>query len=283
MRITYRRGVGDNRAHLVVVDSQRLGRHDRHRGARAADVGAAGRDDDRTVLVDVHGGARFAATVEPIAGGDAAPLVLAERRRIARMVEQRLDGVGISVVRKLGAGEHLGPLFGGVLEPQLQRVHADLLRQNIEHALHREVADRRARRAIGRDLRAVAHYVVTDRARIRDVVRSKRAYARAHERRARKGAGLQLEEPVGGDNRAVALDADLHGHRRTGSRAGRPEHVLPAHDDLHWTAGFAREHDGYRFDIDYGLAAKRPADLRRIDAQVAIQQLALALTRVLLS
>jgi hypothetical protein len=63
------------------------------------------------------GGARFAAAIEPIAGGDAAPLVLAERRLIARMVEQRLDGLGISVVRKLGAGEHLGPFLGGVLEP----------------------------------------------------------------------------------------------------------------------------------------------------------------------
>ena len=99
---------------------------------------------------------------------DAAPLVLAERRRrIARMVEQRLDGLGISVVRQRGAGEHLGPFLGGILEPQPQRVHANLLRQNIEHALHREGAHRRARRAIGRDLRTVANHVVADRARIR--------------------------------------------------------------------------------------------------------------------
>ena len=49
------------------------------------------------------------------------------------------------------------------------------------------------------------------RAHIRDVVRSKRAEARAYERRTGKGAGLQLEEAVGGDNRAVALDAELHG------------------------------------------------------------------------
>ena len=70
-------------------------------------------------------------------------------------------------MRKLGAGEHLGPFLGGILEPQLQRVHADLPRQNIEHALHREVTERRARRAIGRDLRAIANHVVTDRAGIR--------------------------------------------------------------------------------------------------------------------
>ena len=34
-------------------------------------------------------------------------------------------------------------------------------------------------------------------------------------------------------------------------------------------AGFAREHDGHRLDVDHGLAAERAADLRRIDAQVA--------------
>src|SRR5580692_2328081 len=34
-------------------------------------------------------------------------------------------------------------------------------------------------------------------------------------------------------------------------------------------AGFAREHDGHRLDVDHGLTAERAADLRRIDAQVA--------------
>ena len=34
-------------------------------------------------------------------------------------------------------------------------------------------------------------------------------------------------------------------------------------------AGFAREHDGDRLDVDHGLAAEGAADLRRIDAQVA--------------
>jgi hypothetical protein len=57
MRIAHRRCVGDDRAHPVIVDPQRLGRHNRHRGTRAANVRAAGRDDDRAVFVDVHGGA----------------------------------------------------------------------------------------------------------------------------------------------------------------------------------------------------------------------------------
>ena len=44
LRVADRSGVGDDRAHAVVVDAERLGRHHRHRGARAADVGAAGGD-----------------------------------------------------------------------------------------------------------------------------------------------------------------------------------------------------------------------------------------------
>ena len=161
------------------------------------------------------------------------------------------------------------PGLGGVLQPQLERVHADLLRQHVEHALDREGADRRARRAIGRDLRAVGHDVVADRARVRDVVGRERAHARAHERRARERAGLELEEALGGGDRAVALDADLHRHRRARGRAGGLEHVLAAHHDLHRSAGLPRQHDGDRLDIDHGLAAERAADLGRIDAQVA--------------
>ena len=34
-------------------------------------------------------------------------------------------------------------------------------------------------------------------------------------------------------------------------------------------AGFARQRDRYRFDVDYGLAAESAADFRGIDAQVA--------------
>ena len=170
---------------------------------------------------------------------------------------------------ELAAGEHLRPLLGRVLEPQLQRVHADLLRQHVEHALDRVGAHRRARRPIGRDLRTVAHHVVADRVRVRDVVGRERAHARAHERRARECAGLQLEQPVGRRDRAVALDADLHGHRRARGRAGRAENVLAAHHQLDRSTGFLRQHHADRLDIDHGLAAERAADLGRIDAQIA--------------
>jgi hypothetical protein len=57
MGVADRRGIGDDRADLAIVDPQCLGRHQRHRGARAADIGAAGRDDDGAVLVDLYASA----------------------------------------------------------------------------------------------------------------------------------------------------------------------------------------------------------------------------------
>src|SRR5258708_21182766 len=36
-----RSGVADHRPHLLVRDAEHLGRHHRHRGARAADIGVA--------------------------------------------------------------------------------------------------------------------------------------------------------------------------------------------------------------------------------------------------
>ena len=70
-------GVADLDADLVEVDAELLGRHHAQRGAQAADVGRAGRQRQRAVLVELqrHGG--LAADVEPEAGGDAAALVLA--------------------------------------------------------------------------------------------------------------------------------------------------------------------------------------------------------------
>src|SRR5882672_10056369 len=101
----------------MVVDPQGLGRHQRHRGARAADVGAARGDDNRAVLVDLYAGARLAAAVEPIARSDAAPLVRAERRPVGRVVDQRLEGFGIAAMAELWSENHRSPGPGGVLQP----------------------------------------------------------------------------------------------------------------------------------------------------------------------
>ncbi len=185
------------------------------------------------------------------------------------MVDQRFQGLDIAGMGHLWPVDHRRPRPRRVFEAQLQRVDADLLGHDVERAFDRERRDRRARRAIGRRLWAVADDVVADRAGVRNVVWRERAQARIHHRRAGEGAGLEFEDTVGGGDRAVLLDADLDPHRRAGGRTGRFEHLVAAHHDLDRAAGFLRQRGCDRLEIDRNLAAKAAADLGRGHSQVA--------------
>ena len=211
----------------------------------------------------------FAAAVEPIARGDAAPLVRAERCLIGRVVDQRLQGLGIAAVAELWPEDHrrAGPC--GVFQPQLQRVHADLLCQNVERALDRKGRDRRARRPVGGRFRPVADDVVTNGMLVRDVVGRKGAQARVHHRRAGEGARLELELAFGRGDRAVLLDADLDPHRGAGGRPRGFEHLVAAHHDLDRPPRFFGQQGGDRLEVDNGLAAEAAADLCRRHANIA--------------
>ena len=147
---------------------------------------------------------------------------------------QRLDGLGIAVMRVLRPGERLRADAGGVLQPQLQRVHADLLRQHVEHALHREGADRRARRAIGR---RPSGGCSPRRSRPRARSRCRRARTRTCSAFMTGEPGnapaWNLNSPSAAMILPSLLDADLHPHRRARGRAGGAEHVLAAHHSLH--------------------------------------------------
>ena len=80
-----RGGVGDHRADPFGRHAEHLGHHHADGRARAADIRAAGRGGDRAVLVDVHLGGRFAADVEPEAGGQTAALAFLQRRLPVRV------------------------------------------------------------------------------------------------------------------------------------------------------------------------------------------------------
>ena len=201
--------------------------------------------------------------------GDAASLVLAQRRapvrvRLGRL--QRLDQADRPELRPVGG---LGALLGRVLEAQLDRVHADRLGDLVDHLLDRELGDRAARRAIGRHLRPVADHVVADHLHVLEVVGREGAHAARLHRRAREGAGLVFQLGLGGDDAAVLLGADLDAHVRARGRAGGAEHLLARHHHLHRPAGLLgqRQRDGLQ--IHDGLAAEAAADLRRRDADLA--------------
>ena len=212
---------------------------------------------------------RLAADVEPEAGGDAATLVLAQWRAPVRMRLgglQRLDHADRPELRPVGG---FRALLGRVLEAQLDRVHADLAGDLVDHALDRELGDRPARRAIGRDLRPVRHHVVADDLDVLQVVGRVGAHAARLHRRAGKGAGLVLELGFRGDDAPVLLGADLDAHVRARGRARGAEHLLARHHHLHGAPGLLGQRQCDRLEVDHGLAAEAAADLRRGDADPA--------------
>ena len=238
---------------------------------RAADVGMAGHHHDVAVLGDVDLRARFAAGIEPVA---------ARRRRgpgwaRAATCSARWPAPGARLLvadhREDRAVRGLGALLGGILQAQLDRIHAELLGQLIHHALDREGADRRARRAVGRDLGAVGDDVEALREHVRDVVGREGAARGAADRRARERARLQVPGALAGDDRAVLLGADLDGARRARGRARGAHHLLARHHHLDRPARLPGQHQRDRLEIDDGLAAEPAADLGRDRPDVALR------------
>src|SRR5205807_9687055 len=130
--------VADHRADAFERHAEHLGDHQRHRGARAADIGVPLGDRDRAVLVDVAGRARLAAGIVPVARGDAAALaglqwrveVLASAGRLQRLLVPDIDPG--RAVRRLGA------LLGAVDLAQFERIDAELAGELVDAAFDRE-------------------------------------------------------------------------------------------------------------------------------------------------
>src|SRR6185312_13332375 len=170
----------------------------------------------------------------------------------------------------------LGALLGGVLQAELDRIHAELLRQHVERRFDGPRRDRRAGGAIGRDLGPVADDVEADDVHVVDVVAGIRAHAGRTDRRAREGARLHLDDAFGGDDAAVFFSADLDPNVAARSRAGGAEHLLARHGHLHRLARLLRQADRQRLEIDDRLAAEAAADFGRRDADlrgVEVEQL----------
>ena len=159
----------------------------------------------------------------------------------------------------------------GVLQAEVDRVHLQAFCDFVEHAFHGIGADRRARRAIGRDLGAVG-----DRRQNPRRAGSGCRRARSCSRPRRGSASPARRRPA--DRRcrarrhlAVLGDANLHRALRARGRAGRAHHFLARHHHLHRAAGFPRKQGRERFEIDDGLAAKAAADLGGDGADVALR------------
>ena len=160
-------------------------------------------------------------------------------------------------------------LVDGVLQPQLDGVHAELLREVVDRRLDGELGGRGAGRAVGLRARLVDHDVPADRAEGRHGVRRGGAHRAGGERRARVRAGLVGALPVDRGDRAVALRADADANVRARGRAGALEDLGARHLHLHRAvAALAREQAGQRLHVDRGLAAEAATDLDGVHADL---------------
>ena len=151
--------------HVLGRDAQRLGQLHGDAGARAADVGRAFDQRHGAVVVDAGRAARCAADVEPEAAGDAAAAVLARPAatssgRCSCAASRHFDEADARID---GAVDAARPLLGGVLQPELDRVDAELLGQLVDDLLAGERRLRRAGRAVGLRLGLVVADVVSRR------------------------------------------------------------------------------------------------------------------------
>src|SRR5262249_47019098 len=255
-------GAPDDRAPLPVRYPELVGGHVRERGAQPADVGRAGHQRHGAVLVDGQGRTGLAADVEPEARGHAAALPLPERRVPVLGLLDRVERLFQTERAELRAVRGLGALARRVHHAELNPIDSELLGDLVDHALDRELGDRRAGRAVGRHLRAVGDDVVADDLDVLHVVRRVSTEDTRLHRRALERARLVLELGEAGDELAVLRGAhlDLDGGAR--GRARGLEDLLARHDHLHRTLGLPRERQGQRLQIDDGLAAEAAADLR---------------------
>ena len=166
---------------------------------------------------------------------------------------------------------------GGVLEPEVDGVHAELVGEFVEHAFAGEHGLRRAGRAVGGNARPVDDHLVALDEHVRHVVGREHAHGAGAERAARIGAGFVDELGVHGDDGAVALAADLRRVDRAGRRAGGAEHVLAGHHHLHRATALLGELERERFEVDGGLAAETAADLARDDTRMSPSSMPIAI------
>ena len=262
-------GVAHMGLDLLVRNAQRLRRHQRHAGARAADVRAALHHGDHAVLGDAHFRARLHADVEPEAHRHAAPGAFGNGLQVVRMLLGGAQAFLQADGRERGPVRRLRAFVGGVLEAQVDGIHRELAGEFVDGAFHGVHGLRRPRRAVGAHLGLGHQHVVAFDHQVRHFVGCQHGHAAGADGSAGEGARLVRQPSARGGEGAVLLGADLHLAPRGGGGAGGAEHFLAAHRHLHRPAGQLREFHRQRLQVDGRLAAEAAADFGRNHLDVA--------------
>ena len=148
------------------------------------------------------------------------------------MALHRIDHLGEANGGKDRPVDASGALLGGVQEPEVERIHPNLLRQVIDHRLRGELGVRRARRAVGVRRRLVDENAKALHIPVLDVVGRKHAHAASPNHRAGVCPGLVCKHRLGRSDLALLRRSHLYCDVRTGRRAGGFQILRPSHDDL---------------------------------------------------
>ena len=254
-------GVHHRRLDRLHRDAQHLGNLHRHGGPRAADVRRTLDEADGAVRVHAGDGAGRAGAVEPRAGGHAAtPVRAGERLRQVRVLLRRLQGFHESNLAEDRAGGLAAALLGRVAQPELHRVHAQLLADFVDDRLGGKGCGGRTRGAVGRRLLGVDHHVDALDEAVGHFVGGQHGAAARRHGRAGEGARLVYQRAVGGGQLPFTgraqLDPDVAGRGRPGAL----EHFAPRHGNLHWLSALAGEGRDHRLQVAAALAlAPEPA------------------------
>ena len=162
-----------------------------------------------------------------------------------------------------GAGHPSHTLLGAVQEPELQRVHSQLLAQLVDGGLHGEGRCRSARRPVGRGLGPVDDHVVGHQVRVGNVILGHHALGARRDRRAGEGPGLVDQRRLGRDHLAFPGGAELDLDLGAGGGTGGLEDFLAGHLHLDRVAALAGQKRRHGLHVDHGLCAKAAADFQR--------------------
>ena len=149
-----------------------------------ATSGCSEQKRDRSVGSDGQRARGLAAAVEPEAEADAASLIGAERRVVVLGLLGRLQGLDHADRPERLAVDRDAALPRRILEAQIDRIHAELLGQLVDHAFGGENRLRHAGGAECIHLRPVRHHLVGDRLGVLQVVAGEHRLRRVEEHRA---------------------------------------------------------------------------------------------------
>ena len=187
-----------------------------------------------------------------------------ERRLEMRARLDRFQHFGAADAAVLGAVHQARALARRILEPELDRIQAELLGQFIHHGFRSEGGIGGSRRAVGGRVGLVHHHVIAIHRDVFERVAGEDAHRAGHDHRARETAGFVKEVGFGRGEPAVTGGPHLHADVRARSGPGRLEDVAARHHHLHRTPRFLRKQRGERLQVHPELAAEAAADLHRI-------------------